>query len=74
MSRLDEKLLASIKATRGKPAVATKAAPAKVVATKPADKPAAPQKTEQKRTPAKPGSAGIPGNTSTLFPERIWPD
>jgi len=88
MSKLDEKLRASIKATRGKPAVPTKAAPtraaptkaapAKAVATKPAVKPAAKPDAQPKATrnqaPASSGSSAIPDSASRLFPERVWPD
>jgi hypothetical protein len=83
MSKLDEKLRASIKATRGKPAVPTKvaptrAAPAKAVAAKPAVKPAAKTDSQPKVTrnqaPASSGSSAIPVSASRLFPERIWPD
>jgi len=83
MSKLDEKLRASIKATRGKPAIPTKAtptraAPAKVAATKPAAKPAAkpdsPPKATRIQAPASSDSSAIPDSASRLFPERIWPD
>jgi hypothetical protein len=88
MSKLDEKLRASIKATRGKPAIPTKAVPpraaptsaalAEAAAAKPAAKPAAnpdsPAKTARNQEPASSGSTVIPDSASRLFPERIWPD
>lgn len=80
MSKLDEKLRASIKATRGKPAIPTKAAPAKAVATKPVTKPAAKpdaQPNAEKmptQAPARASSATKVSKPSALFPERVWPD
>lgn len=85
MSKLDEKLRASIKATRGKPAIPTKAAPtkttpAKAVATKPAAKPAAKPDAQPKaeemptQAPARASSATKVSKPSALFPERVWPD
>lgn len=68
MSKLDQKLKASIKPKHGKAA-----APAKPAA---AAKPAPAPKAETKPTPApaKAGTGKTAGNTSALFPERVWPD
>lgn len=75
MSKLDEKLRASIKATRGKPAIPTKAVATKPV-TKPAAKPDAQPKAERMPTqaPARASSATKVSKPSALFPERVWPD
>ncbi len=72
MSKLDEKLKASIKPTRGKAATPPKA----VAAAKPAAKPAPAPKAEKESisAPAKASTARTAGNTSALFPERVWPD
>lgn len=69
MSKLDEKLKASVKPTRAKPAPAAKpvAAPKPSAAPKPAKLPVRPRSN---------GVSGVDLNASTppLFPERIWPD
>lgn len=72
MSKLDEKLKASVKPARSKTTE-----PAKAAATvKPASKPAAPPKAEKKPAPVplKTVAATDPGTTSGLFPDRVWPD
>ena len=63
MSKLDEKLLASVKPSRSKPA----AEPA------PADKPKENRKSVQPQD-AVPAGAGRSESVQALFPERIWPD
>jgi hypothetical protein len=69
MSRLDEKLKASVKPTRGKIV-----APAKTIASKPAPAKKPGADTKPAAAPARAGSNSAPANTSSLFPERIWPD
>lgn len=72
MSKLDQKLKASIKPKHGKTAAPSKA----VAAAKPAAKPAPAPKAETKLTPApaKASTGKTAVNTSALFPERVWPD
>jgi hypothetical protein len=72
MSKLDEKLKASIKPKHGKTAAPIKG----IAAAKPAAKPATAMKPEKKSmpAPAKASSAKPASKPSALFPERVWPD
>lgn len=63
MSKLDEKLVASVKPSRSRPA----AKPAQAAKPKENRKPVLPQD-------AVPAGAGRVGSVQALFPERIWPD
>jgi hypothetical protein len=70
MSKLDEKLAASVKPARGKAEPAK--TPPKAAAAKPA---AASKPTMKSAPPAKTGSsADLNSPASPLFPARIWPD
>lgn len=72
MSKLDQKLKASIKPKHGNTAAPAKSA----AAAKPAAKPAPAQTAEKKPAPApaKASTGKTADNTSALFPERVWPD
>jgi hypothetical protein len=70
MSKLDEKLKASVKPTRGKTVT-----PAKASAARPTAKTAAKRNAGKKPSaPARETSAIDSVNSSSLFPERVWPD
>jgi hypothetical protein len=83
MSKLKDKLSASVRMAKAAQQPAAKGAPARPVA-----KPAAPAAAKPSPAPAKPAAApaakpatpktasagGIPESGTALFPERVWPD
>lgn len=83
MTKLKDKLSASVRMAKAAQQPAAKGAPGKPVA-----KPAAPAAARPAPAPAKPAAApatkpatpqaapagGIPESGTALFPERVWPD